>query len=45
MAACPLTDLKAKVARRVAKEAAKTIKEDPEVLTRPIAEEKKKEKE
>jgi beta-glucosidase-like glycosyl hydrolase len=45
MAACPLSDFKAKVARRVAKEAAKTIKEDPESLTRLITEEKKKNKE
>jgi hypothetical protein len=45
MAACTLTDFKAKVARRIAKEASKTIKEDPDVLTRLIAEEKKKDKE
>jgi hypothetical protein len=43
MAACPLNDFKAKVARRVAKEVAKTAKEDPDVLSRLIAEEKKKE--
>jgi hypothetical protein len=45
MAACPLTDFKAKVARRLAKEAVKTIKEDPEVLSRLMSDEKKKEKE
>jgi hypothetical protein len=45
MAACPLTNLKAKVARCVAKEAAKTIKDDPGILERLIIEEKKKEKE
>jgi hypothetical protein len=45
MAACPLNDFKAKVARRVAKEAAKTFKDDPDVLARLMAEERKKDKE
>jgi hypothetical protein len=40
--ACVLKDFKTKVARRIAKEAEKKIKEEPEVLTRLMAEEKAK---
>jgi hypothetical protein len=41
---CPLKDLKTKVSRRLANEAEKKIKEDPDVLARLIAEEKAKPK-
>jgi hypothetical protein len=44
MAACPLTDFKAKIARRMAKEASTKLKEEPGVLEPLITEEKAKER-
>jgi hypothetical protein len=42
---CPLKELKAKPARRIARDAAKRIKDEPDVINRMIQEEKDREKE
>jgi hypothetical protein len=42
MAACPLVDFKAKIARPIARDAGKKVKEEPEIMDRLIAEERAK---